>query len=91
MARFDIGQMVETREPTIAIDPGLEPGRHRFRLEVINAANVRSAPATAIIEIQRGPVARPPNLAQTPLRAAAPSRRAAEWAALGRRGNKEPS
>jgi hypothetical protein len=54
MARFAVGQMVETREPIIEVDPGMEPGRHRFQLVVVNEANVRSAPATAIIEIKRG-------------------------------------
>jgi hypothetical protein len=54
MARFAVGQTVETREPTIEVDPGMDPGRHRFQLVVVNEANVRSAPATAIVEIKRG-------------------------------------
>jgi hypothetical protein len=53
MARFAVGQTVETREPTIAVDPGLEPGRHRFQLEVFNEAGMRSPLATAIVEVQR--------------------------------------
>ena len=42
-----------TREPTITVDAGLPVGRHRFRLEVVDAAGLRSAPDEAIVEVQR--------------------------------------
>jgi hypothetical protein len=34
VARFTVGQPITTREPFIEVDPGLEPGTHRFQLEV---------------------------------------------------------
>ena len=38
MARFDVNTPITTREPTITVDAGLPIGRHRFRLEVIDAS-----------------------------------------------------
>jgi hypothetical protein len=60
MARFVAGTPQITREPTIVVDAGLPIGRHRFRLEVIDAAGRRSAPDEAIVEVRQivgpGPV-----------------------------------
>ena len=53
MARFVVGTPQTTREPTITVDAGLPVGRHRFRLEVIDASGLRSAPDHAIVEVQR--------------------------------------
>jgi hypothetical protein len=53
MARFEARTPITTREPTIAVDPGLPVGRHRFRLEVIDAAGQRSAADEAVVEVQR--------------------------------------
>ena len=53
MARFVVGTPQVTREPTITVDAGLPVGRHRFRLEVVDASGQRSAPDDAIIEVQR--------------------------------------
>jgi hypothetical protein len=53
MPRFALKQMIETREWTIAVDPGLRPGRHRFQLEVFDAAGNRSRPDIAIVQVQR--------------------------------------
>ncbi len=53
MARFDVRTPITTREPTIVVDAGLPIGRHRFRLEVIDAAGQRSAPDDAVVEVQR--------------------------------------
>ena len=43
---------VETREATILVE-GLEPGAHRFRLEVFNEKGVQSAPAFLTVEMRR--------------------------------------
>jgi hypothetical protein len=60
MARFVLNQTIETADPTIAVDPGLPPGRHRFQLVVIDDAGRRSRPVEAIVEIQREIVPPPP-------------------------------
>ena len=53
MARFVVGTPQITREPTITVDAGLPVGRHRFRLEVVDATGLRSAPDEAIVQVQR--------------------------------------
>ena len=53
MARFVVSTPQITREPTITVDAGLPVGRHRFRLEVVDATGLRSAPDQAIVEVQR--------------------------------------
>jgi len=53
MARFVVGTPQITREPTITVDAGLPVGRHRFRLEVVDASGLRSAPDQVIVEVQR--------------------------------------
>ena len=55
MPTFKAGQTIATQAPTIAVDPGLPPGRHRFQLEVFDAAGNRSKPATAVVEIRPAP------------------------------------
>jgi len=55
MPTFKAGQTIETRAPTIVVDPGLPPGRHRFQIEVFDATGNRSKPATAVIEIGPAP------------------------------------
>jgi hypothetical protein len=52
MSTFKLGQTIETRAPTIVVDPGLPPGRHRFQLEVFDEAGNRSKPAAAVIEVR---------------------------------------
>jgi hypothetical protein len=53
MARFVVGTPQVTREPTITVDAGLPVGRHRFRLEVVDASGLRSAPDQIVVEVQR--------------------------------------
>jgi hypothetical protein len=53
MARFVAGTPQITREPTITVDAGLPLGRHRFRLEVVDGAGLRSRPDDIIVEVQR--------------------------------------
>jgi hypothetical protein len=66
MARFVLNQTIETAEPTIAVDPGLPPGRHRFQLVVIDDAGRRSRPVEAIVEVQREIVPPPPVIRTDP-------------------------
>jgi hypothetical protein len=70
MARFVAGTPQITREPTISVDAGLPVGRHRFRLEVIDASGLRSAPDHAIVDVQRiigpGPIPTPGPIIPTP-------------------------
>ena len=60
MPRFAVNQTIETREPTITVEPDLAPGRHRFQLEVLDQAGNRSRPAVAIIEVRRANAGRSP-------------------------------
>ena len=54
MARFEINTPITTREGTVTVDAGLAVGRHRFRLDVIDAQGRRSRTAgEAIVEVQR--------------------------------------
>jgi len=53
MASFAIGQTIKTREPAITVDPGLDPGRHRFRLEVVRQDGRTSVPDEIVVEISR--------------------------------------
>ena len=67
------GRPFSTTEPKIIVDAGLPPGSHRFQLEVIDDAGLRSAPATASVLIARGntppgPQPSPPIRAVTPRR-----------------------
>jgi hypothetical protein len=66
MVRFALNQTIETAEPTIAVDPGLPPGRHRFQLVVIDETGHRSQPAEAIVEVQREIVPPPPVIRTDP-------------------------
>jgi hypothetical protein len=66
MARFVLNQTIETAEPTIAVDAGLPPGRHRFQLVVIDDAGRRSRPVEAIVEVQREVVPPPPVIRTDP-------------------------
>ena len=50
MTAFAPGKPVTTDTPTVAVD-ALPPGRHTFTLVVVNAAGVRSAPATAVVTV----------------------------------------
>jgi len=56
MPRFAVGERIETREPTIEVDPGMDPGRHRFQLEVIGESGARSEPVVVIVEIRRATI-----------------------------------
>ena len=53
MARFPLNTPVTTREPEVTVDAGLEIGRHRFRLVVIDREGRTSQPHEAIVEVQR--------------------------------------
>jgi hypothetical protein len=50
MAEFKLREPIETQEPVITVDPGLEPGRHRFTLTVVDDdGNQDTAEATVRI------------------------------------------
>lgn len=53
MARFTQGIPVTTSVPVVAVDPGLAPGRYRFRLEVVDSGGNRSRPAEVIVVVRR--------------------------------------
>ena len=53
MAKFVRGKPVETDAPTVVVDAGLPPGRHRFQLVVVDDAGNRSAPAA--VDVVVGP------------------------------------
>ena len=53
MARFAVNTPITTREPTVTVDAGLEIGRHRFQLAVIDREGRASPPHEAIVEVQR--------------------------------------
>lgn len=57
--RFRPNVPVETMRPTVVVDGGLEPGRYRFQLVVVDAAGNRSRPAYAVVTVapRRMPVA----------------------------------
>jgi hypothetical protein len=45
---FAVGRPVATEAPRIAVDAGLEPGRHRFSLVVVAAAGVPQPPGGSV-------------------------------------------
>jgi hypothetical protein len=45
------GDSEKTEKPMLPVDPGLEPGRYLFRLEVVNERGEVSAPDERWVEI----------------------------------------
>ena len=80
MATFTVDRPITTREPSIAVDAGLAVGEHRFQLVVVDSAGLRSAPALAVVSVQRrtitqpGPIVSGPILAQPVATQPAPTR-----------------
>jgi hypothetical protein len=70
MAAFQPNQTISTDQPSVVVDAGLQPGRYRFRLVVIDAAGNKSLPSEQIITILEPrslvPVAAPQPPAPTP-------------------------
>ena len=60
MTRLAVGQPLATREPRIDIDAGLAAGTHRFQLEVLDDAGLRSRPDVASVVVQPTVIVRPP-------------------------------
>ena len=64
MAAFKPNQPISTERPAVVVDAGLQPGRYRFRLVVIDTAGNVSLPSEQIITIREPralvPVAAPP-------------------------------
>ena len=74
MVTFVRGRPIRTAEPRIVVDRGLLPGRHRFQLEVIDAAGLSSRPDTAVVQIARGGIDPAPPEPLPPIRAVTPRR-----------------
>jgi hypothetical protein len=53
MAEFVPGTPVVTREPVVTVDAGLRPGRHVFRLVVVDDNGQQSAPDERIVTVNR--------------------------------------
>lgn len=53
MPRFAVGQSIRTREPVVSVDAGLEPGTHRFQLEVTTSDGRTSRPDVADVTVTR--------------------------------------
>ena len=51
--KFTPNEPIETEEPTIAVDPGLPVGLHRFQLVVVNDRGQKSEPAEIAVTITR--------------------------------------
>ena len=51
MAAFKPNQPISTDQPSVVVDAGLQPGRYRFRLVVIDTAGNTSLPSEQIITI----------------------------------------
>lgn len=62
MARFEPRRPVITREPSIAVDPGLPPGLYRFSLVVTDETGHESRPDVRTVRIIRLRPDRPLNL-----------------------------
>ena len=51
MPVFKPGTTVDTREPVVVVEAGLEPGIYRFRLVVVNERGVASLPAELTVTV----------------------------------------
>jgi hypothetical protein len=63
MPRFLPNQTVETSLPVVTVDAGLRPGRHRFRLVVVDDLGNRSEPDEIVVTVAPSPhppINRPP-------------------------------
>lgn len=67
MATFTVDRPITTREPSIAVDAGLAVGQHRFQLVVVDGAGLRSAPAVAVVSVQRSGVTQPGPILSGPI------------------------
>ena len=58
--RFEPNRPFETSRSTVLVDAGLPPGRHRFRLQVVDARGRKSRPADVVVMVvRRQPLVRP--------------------------------
>ena len=53
MTTFVIGQPVTTEVALIAVDAGLKPGLHRFRLVVVDDAGHASQADEAVVQVEQ--------------------------------------
>ena len=59
MVQFDLRKPIQTRSPTIEVDPGLSPGSYRFSLVVTDETGNESEPDFQTVVIQQLPVRMP--------------------------------
>ncbi|MCJ2186500.1 hypothetical protein [Novosphingobium beihaiensis] len=59
MVTLKQGVPVTQNGPLLKVDNRLAPGRHQFRLEVIDEAGLVSEPATLMVIVSAPPVVRP--------------------------------
>ena len=57
--RLDPGETFRSSDPTISIDGGMPPGRHRFRLEVIDDKGKTSRAAEVVVVVLPRALQRP--------------------------------
>lgn len=58
MATLTPGRPVTVQTPELLVENQLTPGRHRFRLVVIDEAGLESEPAELVVTVRR-PIVRP--------------------------------
>lgn len=69
MTQFAVGQPQTTEVPRIAVDAGIKPGLHRFRLVVVDSSGLSSKPDEVVVQVRAAaaPFGRtPPRTPRTP-------------------------
>lgn len=56
MVQFELRKPIQTRSPTIEVDPGLAPGSYRFSLVVTDENGNESEPDFQTVVIQQPPI-----------------------------------
>ena len=59
MVQFNLRKPIQTRSPTIEVDPGLAPGSYRFSLVVTDESGNESEPDFHTVVIQQPPIRDP--------------------------------
>jgi hypothetical protein len=68
MAVFEPNQPITTDQPFVVVDAGLQPGRYRLRLVVVNSGGQESLPSEQFITVlePQNPQPRQPREIQSP-------------------------
>lgn len=59
MVQFELRKPIQTRSPTVEVDPGLAPGSYRFSLVVTDESGNESEPDFQIVVIRQPPIRDP--------------------------------